>query len=165
MIDADIDGQNSSSFKIDRETPHLGALHASRRVARTIFVGATPNVGAANQGLEVRRIRLGATFAGDKPGPISDALNRLAATAPHLYVDRDEAVRNRFKKTAQRPEVAPAQVFVDAVGRVAGGQQRIGQALGGTPIDRPSLIELEGESGQGSCNDQAWRDHGQPAPR
>lgn len=89
VIDADIDGQNSSSFKIDRETPHLGALHATRRVARTIFVGATPNVGAANQGLEVRRVRLGATFAGDKPGPISDALNRLAATAPHLYVDRD----------------------------------------------------------------------------
>lgn len=89
VIDADIDGQNSSSFKIDRETPHLGSLHATRRVARTIFVGATPNVGAANQGLEVRRIRLGSTFAGDKPGPISDALNRLAAAAPHLYVDRD----------------------------------------------------------------------------
>jgi len=89
VIDADVDGQNSSSFKIDRETPHLGSLHATRRVARTIFVGATPNVGAANQGLEVRRIRLGSTFAGDKPGPISDALNRLAATAPHLYVDRD----------------------------------------------------------------------------
>ena len=89
VIDADVDGPNSSSFKIDRETPHLGSLHATRRVARTIFVGATPNVGATNQGLEVRRIRLGSTFAGDKPGPISDALNRLAAAAPHLYVDRD----------------------------------------------------------------------------
>ncbi|MCY4068568.1 MAG: hypothetical protein OXE79_05620 [Acidimicrobiaceae bacterium] len=89
VIDADVDGRESSSFKIDRETPHLGALHATRRVARAIFVGATPNVGATNQGLEVRRVRLGATFAGDKPGPISDALNRLAATAPHLYVDRD----------------------------------------------------------------------------
>ena len=74
---------------IDRETPHLGSLHATRRVARTIFVGATPNVGATNQGIEVRRIRLGSTFAGDKHGPISDALNRLAATAPHLYVDRE----------------------------------------------------------------------------
>ena len=89
VIDSDIDGQNSWPSKIDRATPHLGALHATRRVARTIFVGATPNVGAANQGLEVRRIRLGAAFAGDKPGPISDALNRLAAAAPHLYVDRD----------------------------------------------------------------------------
>ena len=89
VIDADVDGQHSSSFKIDHETPHLGSLHATRRVARTIFVGATPNVGAANQGLEVRRIRLGSIFAGDKPGPISDALNRLAASAPHLYVDRD----------------------------------------------------------------------------
>ena len=89
VIDSDIDGPNSWSFKIDRDTPHLGALHATRRVGRTIFVGATPNVGAANQGLAVRRVRLGSTFAGDKPGPISDALNRLAAAAPHLYVDRD----------------------------------------------------------------------------
>ena len=89
VTDSDIDGPNSWSFKIDRDTPHLGALHATRRVGRTIFVGATPNVGAANQGLAVRRVRLGATFAGDKPGPISDALNRLAAAAPHLYVDCD----------------------------------------------------------------------------
>ena len=44
VIDSDIDGPNSWSFKIDRDTPHLGALHATRRVARTIFVGATPKL-------------------------------------------------------------------------------------------------------------------------
>ena len=48
-----------------------------------------PNLGSTNQGLRVRRIRLGCTFAGDSPGPVSDALNRLAATAPYLYADRD----------------------------------------------------------------------------
>jgi len=89
VIDADIDGPGSRSAQIDRETPHLGALHASRRVARTIFVGATPNVGSVNRGVEMDRIRLGSTFAGEKPGPIADALNRLSAQAPYLYMDRN----------------------------------------------------------------------------
>lgn len=89
VIDADIDGPSSRAAQIDRETPHLGVHHATRRVARTIFFGATPNVGSANRGLEVDRVRLGSVFAGEKPGFIADALNRLAAQAPYLYVDRD----------------------------------------------------------------------------
>ena len=89
VIEADIDGPSSRAAAIDRETPHLGRIHATRRVARTIFVGATPNVGSANRGLEMDRIRLGSTFAGEKPGPIADAVNRLAGQAPYLYVDRN----------------------------------------------------------------------------
>ncbi len=89
VIDADIDGPGSRAAEIDRAIPHLGAHHATRRVARTIFIGATPNVGSANRGIEVDRIRLGSVFAGEKPGFIADALNRLAAQAPYLYVDRD----------------------------------------------------------------------------
>lgn len=89
VIDSDVDGQSSHAGRIDRATPHLGALHAARRVARAIFVGATPRVGGPNQGLDLRRVRLGATFVGDPSGPVSDALSRLAAEAPYLYVDRD----------------------------------------------------------------------------
>ncbi len=89
VISSDVDGHDSHATQIDRSTPHLGALHATRRVARTIFVGATPRVGSANQGLDVRRVRLGSTFAGDPSGPFSDALSRIAAEAPYLYVDRD----------------------------------------------------------------------------
>lgn len=89
VIDADVDGPASRAAQIDRETPHLGVHHATRRVARTIFFGATPNVGSANRGIEIDRIRLGALFAGEKPGFIADAINRLAAQAPYLYVDRD----------------------------------------------------------------------------
>lgn len=89
VLDADIDGRDSRAAQIDREVPHLGQHHATRRVARTIFLAATPNVGSANRGIEVERIRLGSVFAGEKPGFIADALNRLAAQAPYLYVDRD----------------------------------------------------------------------------
>jgi predicted AAA+ superfamily ATPase len=89
VIDADVDGPNSRAWRIDRDVPALGQHHATRRVARTIFLGATPNVGHANRGIDIERIRLGSTFAGEKPGFVADALNRLGAQAPYLYVDRD----------------------------------------------------------------------------
>lgn len=89
VISADIDGPDSRASLIDRGTPHLGANHATRRVARTIFIAATPNVGSANRGVEIDRVRLGSVFAGEKPGFIADALGRLAAQAVYLYVDRD----------------------------------------------------------------------------
>jgi hypothetical protein len=38
---------------------------------------------------KIDRVRLGSVFAGERPGFVADALNRLAARAPHLYVDRD----------------------------------------------------------------------------
>jgi predicted AAA+ superfamily ATPase len=89
VIDADVDGRDSRPAQIDREVPHLGQHHATRRVARTIFLGATPNIGSPNRGIDAKSIRLGSVFAGEKPGFIADALNRLAAQAPYLYVDRD----------------------------------------------------------------------------
>lgn len=89
VLDADVDGRGSRSAQIDRDVPHLGKYHATRRVARTIFLGTTPNISSANRGLEVARMRLGSVFAGEKPGFVADALNQLAAQAPYLYVDRD----------------------------------------------------------------------------
>ncbi len=89
VIDADVDGPSSRAWQLDREVPALGQHHATRRVARTIFFGATPNVGHANRGIEIERVRLGSTFAGEKPGFVADALNRLSAQAPYLYVDRN----------------------------------------------------------------------------
>ena len=104
VIDADVDGPNSRAWQIDREIPALGQHHATRRVARTIFLGATPNVGHANRGLEIERIRLGSTFAGEKPGFVADALNRLGGQAPYLYVDRNRYwfdLRQNVNRTAR----------------------------------------------------------------
>lgn len=89
VIDADVDGPSSRAWQIDRDVPALGQHHATRRVARTIFLGATPNVGHANRGIEIDRVRLGSTFAGERPGFVADALNRLSAQAPYLYQDRN----------------------------------------------------------------------------
>ena len=104
IIEADIDGRGSRAAQIDRTVPHLGSHHATRRVARTIFVGATPNLRSANKGIEVDRIRLGSVFAGEQPGFIADALNRLSSTAPYLYVDRDRywfALQPNVNRTAR----------------------------------------------------------------
>jgi predicted AAA+ superfamily ATPase len=104
VIDADVDGPNSRAAEIDKQVPALGAHHATRRVARTIFLGATASVGTANRGIEIDRIRLGSVFAGERPGFVADALNRLTQTAPYLYVDRNRYwfdVHQNVTRTAQ----------------------------------------------------------------
>ena len=89
VIDADVDGPNSRATQIDKAVPALGRLHATRRVARTIFLGATPNVNSPNRGIETKRIWLGSIFPGDAAGVFASALQRLQSEAPYLYVDRD----------------------------------------------------------------------------
>src|SRR4030095_3382558 len=67
--------------------PNLGKLHATRRVARTIYLGSAPTVAAAHRGLEDRRITLGCVMRGESPAVFGDALRRLAAAATYLYQD------------------------------------------------------------------------------
>ncbi len=40
IIENDVDGPNSLPLKIDAEQPNLGKLHATRRVALTIYLGS-----------------------------------------------------------------------------------------------------------------------------
>ena len=44
IVDTDIDGTNSKPYQIDREVAQLGKHVASRRVARSIFMGSAPTV-------------------------------------------------------------------------------------------------------------------------
>src|SRR5690606_21358626 len=66
---------------------NLGKLSAARRVARTVYLGSAPTTGAANRGLEDRRIKLGCVMPGESPAAFGDALRRLAAAATYLYHD------------------------------------------------------------------------------
>ncbi len=88
VIDSDVDGVASRPAQIDRDNPNLGRFHATRRVARTIFLGATPTVRSPNRGLELDRIRLGSCLPTESVHVFRDALARLADQASHLYVDR-----------------------------------------------------------------------------
>jgi predicted AAA+ superfamily ATPase len=87
IIEKDVDGPNSLPLKIDAEQPNLGKLHATRRVARTIYLGSAPTTAAAHRGLEDRRVKLGCVMPGESPAVFGDALRRLAGAATYLYQD------------------------------------------------------------------------------
>ncbi|MBW6395793.1 DUF499 domain-containing protein [Thermus sp. SYSU G05001] len=96
VIERDVDGPSSLPVRLDAEVPNLGKYHACRRVARTIYLGSAPIQGAAHQGIEDRRIRLGCVMPGESPAVFGDALRRLAAEATYLYQDG-----NRFWYSTQ----------------------------------------------------------------
>lgn len=87
VIEKDVDGAYSLPLKLDRENPNLGRFSASRRVARTLYIGSAPTLRAANRGLEERQIKLGCVQPGESVATFGDALRRLTDQATFLYVD------------------------------------------------------------------------------
>ena len=91
IIEKDVDGPNSLPLRIDADVPNVGKLSATRRVARTIYLGSAPTAAAAHRGLEDRRVKLGCVMPGETPAVFGDALRRLAAAATYLYQDGPRA--------------------------------------------------------------------------
>ncbi|MEK7358701.1 MAG: Swt1 family HEPN domain-containing protein, partial [Bdellovibrionota bacterium] len=81
VIESDIDGGQSLPIRLDRENPNFGRLSATRRVARTIYLGSAPTLRTANQGIDDRNIKLGCAFPGESPSVFGDALRRLSDQA------------------------------------------------------------------------------------
>jgi uncharacterized protein len=86
ILDKDVDGVNSLSKKIDQATATLGRNHATRRVARTIFMGSAP-VSKGQKGIEDKRVFLGAAQPGHHIAVFSDALRKFQQDATYLYGD------------------------------------------------------------------------------
>jgi predicted AAA+ superfamily ATPase len=86
IIERDVDGVNSLPLRLDREHPNLGRYSATRRVARTIYLGSAPTLHTANRGIEEQRIKLGCVQPGESVPIFGDALHRLTEQANHLYV-------------------------------------------------------------------------------
>ena len=87
VIETDVDGANSLPLRIDADVPGLGKLGATRRVARTVYLGSAPTTAAAHRGLEDARIKLGCVAPGESPATFGDALRRLVSKATYLYQD------------------------------------------------------------------------------
>ncbi len=87
VIEKDVAGPSSLPLQIDNEVPNLGKFAATRRVARTVYLGSAPTATAATRGLEDRRVKLGCVMPGESPAVFGDALRRLAAAATYLYQD------------------------------------------------------------------------------
>lgn len=116
VIDREVDGPNSLPLSIDRENPNLGRYSAARRVARTVFLGSAPHAGAAHQGLDDRRIRLGCAQPGETVATFGDALRRLTDRAVHLFQDGARywySLQQNVTRTAQdrAAQQKPEQVF------------------------------------------------------
>jgi predicted AAA+ superfamily ATPase len=87
VIEKDVDGAHSLPLTLDRDNPNLGRYSASRRVARTIYMGSAPTLRAAHRGIEERNVKLGCVQPGETVATFGDALRRLTDSATYLYVD------------------------------------------------------------------------------
>ncbi len=87
VLDTDVDGPNSISRQLDKERSNFGKIHATLRVARTVFFGSAPTRDSAHRGIDRSRILLGCAMPGDPLPFFSDALRALAEKAHHLYTD------------------------------------------------------------------------------
>jgi hypothetical protein len=87
VLARDVDGETSLPLRIDKEVPNLGRYSATRRVARTIYMGSAPGHRGQNPGIDDRQIKLGCTQPGESPAIFGDALRRLANTATYLHTE------------------------------------------------------------------------------
>lgn len=87
VIEKDVDGSHSLPVQVDGSVPNLGKYSASRRVARTTYLGSAPTPTVANRGIEDRRIKLGCVLPHESPAIFGDALRRLTSSATYLYQD------------------------------------------------------------------------------
>ena len=88
IVDADIDGDDAKPFQLDKSVPTIGQYMASRRIARSIFVGSAPSVmGQAVRGVEEVRIRLATVQPGEPLPVFNDALRRMSQQLTYLYTD------------------------------------------------------------------------------
>ncbi|MBU2601803.1 MAG: DUF499 domain-containing protein [Actinobacteria bacterium] len=87
VIQKDVDGDDSTPVLIDRDNPALKRYSATRRVARTVYLGSAPTLKAAHRGLDDKSITLGCVQPGETPAHFGDALRRLTDQATYLYVD------------------------------------------------------------------------------
>jgi len=87
VIEKDVDGPHSLPLRIDGENANLGRYSASRRVARTIYLGSAPNPRNPNRGLAETQIKLGCVQPGENVAIFGDSLRRLSDQSTHLSLD------------------------------------------------------------------------------
>jgi len=89
VVEKDIDGERAATTDLDTTRPIFGAIHACRRLARSIFLGSAPdagNVGGAkhHRGLEQERLLLACAQPGQVLGHYKDALRAIVDKLQYL---------------------------------------------------------------------------------
>jgi hypothetical protein len=153
ILEKDVDGPSSLPLRLDGEVSNLGKFAASRRVARTIYLGSAPTTTAANRGLEDRRVKLGCVMPGESPAVFGDALRRLAAAATYLYQDgprywysTQPTVTKLAEDRAEQLKRDPDKVVHELDQRLRADLRRIGDfnrvhPLPGSSADVPDALD------------------------
>lgn len=86
VIKSDVDGENALPIRIDKDNKHFGRISATRRAARTVYMGSAPRPDGS-RGVDIKSVVLGCVQPGEPVGQFADALKKLSGQATHLYVD------------------------------------------------------------------------------
>jgi hypothetical protein len=152
VVDADVDGPQSTPRQVDEANKALlGSRLVTQRLARAIFLGATPTLHTANKGVDRRRVFLGTAVPGDVPGNFHSALNQLADQATYLYSSQSlywYDTQANTSRTARdhaaglHPEDVAAEVLrrLDVVRRARGGRPAV--HLTADPAEVPDSDEF-----------------------
>ncbi|PWU52349.1 AAA family ATPase [Micromonospora sp. S4605] len=126
IIDADIDGEGSTPVHIDAERATFGQRALTRRIARTVFVGAAPTLHTAHKGIERQNVWLGVAVPGDTVGNFGSALEVLSQRATYFYVDgarywydTQVSVTRTAQDHADRLREHPEEVWAELLPRLA----------------------------------------------
>lgn len=145
VIKSDVDGENALPLRMDRDNKHFGRISATRRAARTVYMGSAARPDGS-RGVDLKRVVLGCVQPGEPVGQFADALKRLSGQATHLYVDgaqywyslqpnvtrvaadraasnctdrdADDEVKKRIASQHDRGSFAAIQVFAEGPGDV-----------------------------------------------
>ena len=85
IIAGDIDGPSSIPFDIDKATPNIGKVSATRRVARTVFLATAPLSDQHNQGIDIQQVNRGTIQPKERIAIFGDAVRRLTDNARFMH--------------------------------------------------------------------------------
>ena len=96
VLERDIDGERAATTELDNARPLFGAIHACRRIGRTVFLGSAPDAGAVggakhHRGIELERVLLGCAQPGQVLGHYKDGARALVDRLQYL-----NSANNRF---------------------------------------------------------------------
>lgn len=149
IVDADIDGVGSTPVQIDSERVIFGQRALTRRLARTIFIGAAPTLKSNHIGTEKPRIWLGVAIPGDTVGNFGSALDLLSQRATYLYADghrywfdTQASVTRTAADYADRLRERPEEVWLEIVSRLRSTESKNRGTFTGVHIAPDSSADI-----------------------
>lgn len=132
IIDADVDGNESTPAQIDRQNSALyGHRAVTRRLARAVFLGSAATLRSAHKGIDQNRVWLGTAVPGDVLPHFTSSLHRLADQATYLYADTSRywydtqrSITRIAKDRADRLREQPDEVDAEITSRLQAFRRR-----------------------------------------